>query len=81
MGILFATVATFEEDVSPTRLYKMREGWSGGHGPPKISDELSLGVPAEAAGFFKGRLLADAHAAGFFHQKHLEIPQAKPGRV
>lgn len=42
---------------------------------------LPLSVPAEAAGFFEGRLLADAQATGFFHQKNLEVPQAKPGRV
>ena len=43
--------------------------------------ELALGVPAEAAGFFEGRLLPDAHAAGLFDQQDFEIPQTEPGRV
>ena len=63
-----------KEDVSPTRLYEMqgklvRRAW-----PAKNSEELSLGVPAEAAGFFEGRLLPDAQATRFFHEKHLEVP-------
>lgn len=51
--------------------------WYGGHGP----SALLLGVPAETCGFFKCRLLADIHAAGFFYQEHLKIQQAEPGGV
>lgn len=72
--VLFAHVATSEEDVSPTRLYEMSGRLVGRAPSANNSEELPLGVPAEAAGFFEGRLLANAHAAGFFHQKNLEVP-------
>ena len=40
-----------------------------------------MGLPAEAAGFFEGRLLPDAHASWLFNQEDFEIPQTEPGRV
>ena len=40
-----------------------------------------LGVPAEAGGFFEGRLLPDAHPTGFFEKHDFEIPETEPGGV